>query len=96
MSNQISKVYDQADYVGSLVVPDGTKRSTMWDGATMAPVVDWRNFAGLRERYQRYGWAGVVYRDDMVSGVYAEPPTLPEVLVKRGYEAVFDTIMAPF
>lgn len=80
MASQIDKVYKKADYVGSLVIPEGEPRPTMWDGAMTAPQhLSWRNFAGLRERYQKYGWVGVVYRDDMVTGVYAEPPHIGAV-----------------
>lgn len=84
MAKQIEKVYSQADYVGSLVVPEGEPRPTMWDGVTTAPDLDWRDFAGLRERYQRYGWAGIMYRSDMAPGVYDEVPHPVAALVSEG------------
>jgi hypothetical protein len=53
MAKQIDKVYKQADYVGSLVVPDdGEQRPTMWTGVTKQPPnLSWWDFAGLRERF---------------------------------------------
>ncbi len=37
-AKQIRKVYDSADYVGSLVVPEGDEtRPTLWDGFSAAP-----------------------------------------------------------
>ncbi len=75
MAKQIDKVYSHADYVGSLVLPEGAKRPTLWDGATRAPDnLSWRDFAGLRERYEKYGWAGIVYRSDMVAGTEGDVP----------------------
>ena len=70
MADQISKVYKQADYVGSLVLPEGEDRPTMWTGATTAPAhLTWRDFAGLRERYAKFGWAGLVNRSDLHAGI---------------------------
>ena len=60
LARQINRVYRQADYVGSLVLPDGVPRPTQWDGARTAPeglrVAD---FPGLVERYERYGLVGI-------------------------------------
>ena len=85
LAEQIDKVYKQADYVGSLVVPEGEARPTFWDGATTAPAtLAWRDFAGLRERYARYGWAGVIYRKDMSAGIYQDPPGLGATLLAEG------------
>lgn len=82
MADQISKVYKQADYVGSLVLPDGVDRPTMWDGASSAPAhLSWRNFAGLRERYAQYGWAGLVKRSDSHAGIYEDEPNIGATLI---------------
>lgn len=53
MLAQIRKVYGKGDYVGSLVVPSGLDRArpTNWTGVSAAPVVTWRDFPGLVERY---------------------------------------------
>jgi hypothetical protein len=59
MADQIAKVYDKADYVGSLVVPGpgDKKRVTRWDGASAAPdSIGWWHFPGLVARYRKYGW----------------------------------------
>ncbi len=94
MAKQIKKVYAKADYVGSLVIPEGEARPTMWDGATSAPDnLTWRNFAGLRERYQKYGWAGVMYRNDMVSGVYGKVPHPAAALIAEGYQGILGTFL---
>lgn len=88
MAKQIAKVYNSADYVGSLVVPRGGPRPTMWDGATEAPVdFDWRDFDGLRERFEKYGWLGVVYRDDMVATV-RQTVSRYTGAIDEGYQAV--------
>ncbi len=92
MAKQIEKVYSQADYVGSLVVPEGEPRPTMWDGVTTQPNLDWRDFAGLRERYAKYGWAGIVYRSDMVTGVYERVPHPAAALVTKGCQHVIGMI----
>jgi hypothetical protein len=85
MANQIDKVYSQADYVGSLVIPEGEPRPTMWDGATTAPAnIGWRDFAGLRERYAQYGWAGVFYRPGMHAGIYGDLPHIGATLIAEG------------
>jgi hypothetical protein len=56
LAGQIKKVYDKADYVGSLVIPEGAPRPTMWTDATPAPAnLDWRAFPGLVERFNKYG-----------------------------------------
>lgn len=60
MAAQIGKVYEKAEYVGSLVVPEGEERPTMWTGATTAPAgLSWLDFAGLVDRYNMYGLPGV-------------------------------------
>ncbi len=59
MAAQIAKVYDKADYVGSLVTPGprDTKRPTRWTGVGPAPdAAGWYHFAGLEARYRKYGW----------------------------------------
>ncbi len=60
LAQQIRRVYRQADYVGSLVLPDGAPRPTRWDGAGAAPAgLTWRDFPGLYERYERFGLWGL-------------------------------------
>lgn len=52
-ADQIRKVYRQADYVGSLVVPTlhDRKRPTNWDGVGGRPAgITWLDFPGLVER----------------------------------------------
>ena len=59
MAEQIAKVYDKADYVGSLVVPSPAdkKRPTRWTGAGPKPdAAGWWHFPGLVARYKKYGW----------------------------------------
>lgn len=59
MAEQIAKVYDKADYVGSLVVPNPAdkKRPTRWTGAGPRPDgAGWWQFPGLVARYKKYGW----------------------------------------
>ena len=59
MAEQIARVYDKADYVGSLVVPNPAdkKRPTRWTGAGPKPdAAGWWHFPGLVARYQKYGW----------------------------------------
>jgi hypothetical protein len=54
LHKQIRKVYRQADYVGSLVVPTSLdrERPTIWDGFSKMPAgVTWRDFPGLVERF---------------------------------------------
>lgn len=95
MADQISKVYDQADYVGSLVVPEGAERPTMWDGATTAPAyLSWRNFAGLRARYAEYGWAGLVHRSDTHAGIYEDQPNIGVSLIADGCMAALGPLFA--
>jgi hypothetical protein len=56
LHGQIRKVYRQADYVGSLVVPTSRdrERPTVWNGYGAIPAgVTWQSFAGLVERF---GW----------------------------------------
>jgi len=94
MAKQIHKVYAQADYVGSLVIPEGEARPTLWDGATTAPNnLSWQDFGGLRARYQKYGWAGIMYRSDMVSGVYESTPHPIATLMVEGCTGVLGTIV---
>ena len=60
LAAQIEKVYAHADYVGSLVVPDGKVRPTQWDNATTAPHhLSWHSFPGLVERYRKYDYFGI-------------------------------------
>lgn len=85
MADQIGRVYKQADYVGSLVLPEGAERPTMWYGATTAPAnLGRHDLAGVRERYARYGWAGVVYRSDMRAGIYQDVSTIGATLIAEG------------
>jgi hypothetical protein len=57
----------------------------MWDGATTAPAhIGWRDFAGLRERYAQYGWAGVIYRHGMQAGIYHDLPDIGAALIAEG------------
>lgn len=59
MADQIAKVYDKADYVGSLVVPapNDKRRPTRWTGTSVAPDhLGWWHFPGLEARYRKYGW----------------------------------------
>jgi hypothetical protein len=54
LHQQIKKVYRQADYVGSLVVPTSLdrERPTMWDGFSGMPSgTTWASFPGLVERF---------------------------------------------
>ncbi len=54
---QIAKVYAKADYVGSLVVPDGSYRPTHWQGTGPAPKnTTWQDFPGLQERFKKHGF----------------------------------------
>jgi hypothetical protein len=60
-AQQIRKVYKQADYVGSLVVPSpkDLERPTLWQGASRAPsLVSFWDFPGLVDRATRLGWKG--------------------------------------
>jgi hypothetical protein len=66
LAAQIDKVYSHADYVGSLVVPDGKVRPTEWDNATTAPPhLSWRDFPGLRERFEKYDFYGMNWYERM-------------------------------
>ncbi len=60
LAAQIDKVYAKGDYVGSLVVPDGSiRRPTAYTGTSRAPAgLTWNDFPGLVERYHRYGGFG--------------------------------------
>lgn len=61
LAGQINRVYSDGDYVGSLVVPEGPPRPTMWTGATVAPPdLRWGDFPGLVERFNRLGPWGLV------------------------------------
>jgi hypothetical protein len=58
LAGVIGKVYEKADFVGSLVVPGpgDPRRPTAWDGATTAPPdVSMRDFPGLEERWRTHG-----------------------------------------
>jgi hypothetical protein len=64
MSAQIEQVYSKGDYVGSLVVPgpNDAKRPTNWDGHGPRPDgVTWADYAGLVERFAKYGFVGVPF-----------------------------------
>jgi hypothetical protein len=57
-AQQIRRVYHEADYVGSLVVPtrDDLQRPTLWSGATTAPAtLHFWDFPGLYERALKLG-----------------------------------------
>jgi hypothetical protein len=57
-AKQIRRVYHEADYVGSLVVPtrDDLQRPTLWSGATTAPAtLHFWDFPGLYERAMKLG-----------------------------------------
>jgi hypothetical protein len=69
LHGQIRKVYRQADYVGSLVVPTSRdrERPTVWDGYGVMPAgVTWRSFAGLVERFYQLA---PKFRNGMPSGI---------------------------
>jgi hypothetical protein len=54
LAQQISRVYDKGDAIGSLVVqsPNDKQRVTNWDGTGTAPAnLSWWNFPGLVERW---------------------------------------------
>jgi hypothetical protein len=58
LARQIRRVYRDADYVGSLVVPpaDAPARPTAWDGhAPALPGLSWQDFPGLVQRVRDYG-----------------------------------------
>jgi hypothetical protein len=58
LAQQISRVYDRGDAIGSLVVPgpDDRSRRTNWDGVRPAPAnLSWWDFPGLVERWRRGG-----------------------------------------
>lgn len=60
LANQIARVYKNADYVGSLVVPTpaAPARPTAWDGTSPPPPdLSWNDFPGFVERVQTYGLA---------------------------------------
>jgi hypothetical protein len=73
MAKQIDKVYDKADYVGSLVVPDpdGKRRPTRWDGAGPAPdALGWWHFPGLEHRYRLHGWRWIQEPTPRAAGIW--------------------------
>jgi len=56
LAKKIDRVYASADYVGSLVVPHGMERPTMWSGVSAAPAgLTWLAFPGLVARWSSYG-----------------------------------------
>lgn len=60
LARKINRIYEQGDYVGSLVLPDG-KRPTMWTGATAEPGnLSLKSFPGLAQRFRRTGVFGYV------------------------------------
>jgi hypothetical protein len=72
MADQIAKVYDKADYVGSLVVPgpNDRGRTTRWTGAGPQPDrLGWYHFPGLEHRYRLYGWHWVPDREPDRAGI---------------------------
>jgi hypothetical protein len=61
LAQQIARVYEKGDYVGSLVVPSpqDLQRPTNWDGVTTRPShVGLGDFPGLAERYFKHGDVG--------------------------------------
>jgi hypothetical protein len=55
LARLVGKVYEQGDFVGSLVVPGpgDARRPTAWDGASPPPAdVAWWDFPGLLERWR--------------------------------------------
>ncbi len=62
LHTQIANVYEKADYVGSLVVPETkTRRVTEWTGISRPPrVVTWRDFPGLVQWFNDRSW--ILYR----------------------------------
>ena len=61
-ARQIRRVYHEADYVGSLVVPTAQdrQRPTLWAGATNAPTqLTWWDFPGLYQRALSLGLRGM-------------------------------------
>jgi hypothetical protein len=63
LSGQIAAVYEKADYVGSLVVPETPRRrTTEWTGISRPPrVVTWRDFPGVVQWFHDNGW-GIYHR----------------------------------
>lgn len=58
LAGLVAKVYEQGDFVGSLVVPGpgDARRPTAWDGASPPPAeLSWWDFPGLLERWWRHG-----------------------------------------
>jgi hypothetical protein len=58
LASLVSKVYEKADFVGSLVVPapGDARRPTAWAGSSGAPAeIAWWDFPGLLERWWKHG-----------------------------------------
>jgi hypothetical protein len=58
LAKLVSRVYEKADFVGSLVVPGpgDPRRPTAWDGASGPPAqIAWWDFPGLLERWWKHG-----------------------------------------
>jgi hypothetical protein len=58
LARLVGRVYEQGDWVGSLVCPGpgDARRPTAWDGASPPPgPVSWWDFPGLLERWRREG-----------------------------------------
>jgi len=74
LAKKIARVYKEADYVGSLVIPDGTWRPTMWTGVSRAPMgLTWAHFPGLVARWSQTGWQ---HSYERMERAYQEQPTL--------------------
>lgn len=76
MAKQIAMVYEKAEYVGSLVTPSPHEpvRATAWTGTSARPAgLSWWDFAGLVERYEKYGALGARWVRHAVAGDAAKP-----------------------
>jgi len=74
LAKKIARVYKEADYVGSLVIPDGTWRPTMWTGVSRAPMgLTWAHFPGLVARWSQTGWQ---HSYERIERAYQQQPML--------------------
>jgi len=77
---QIDRVYADADYVGSLVVEDGTERPTEYDGDKQEPAGWWQDFWSRYEanqgisREEALAVIRAIFRPGMVALPYREGP----------------------